>query len=60
MVVPMKTSAVETNNNPCIGKEGIVFFEEFDIFVSRFGHVVKNTRMALVGVVRHGKIGQSA
>lgn len=56
----MKTSAVETNNNPCIGKEGIVFFEEFDIFVSRFGHVVKNTRMALVGVVRHGKIGQSA
>jgi len=36
--IPVKASAVETDENPGIWEESIVLLKEFDVFKARFSH----------------------
>jgi len=38
----VKGLAIDTNDDPSIMEESVILLEEFDVFVSGFGHLLSN------------------
>jgi len=36
--IPMETTAVDADDNPCVWEEGVVLLKELDVLVARVGH----------------------
>ena len=44
----MKSSSVETDDNPCIRKQSVVLLKQFDVLIARLRHVNERVPVRIV------------